>query len=180
MTPRQIQDGRGAVDKSIGHTGSRRNRLVLRDHLRSVGIGAFEAEKGKPQRVLFNVAVTLEDGASDQDDDVDHVLSYDMIVEAIEEVLADGRSDLLETVAERIAGVLFRHVRVMVVEIRVENFIGSRVGSASKSFAAAVPQRLLYRRRPVGPFRSRRRSFSFRTTYCVRTCSLHGSSPFVR
>lgn len=100
------------MNLTIGHGGSRRDRLVLGDHLRSVDIGAFEAEKGKPQRVLFNIAVTLEDGAFDLDDNVDRVLSHDTIVEAIEEVLTDDRSDLLETVAERIAAVLFRHVRV--------------------------------------------------------------------
>ncbi len=120
MTTRPIQEGHGAVDMTTGHSGSRRNRLVLRDHLRSVDTGAFEAENGKPQRVLFNIAVNLEDGAFGQEDDVDRVLSYDTIAEAIEEVLTDGRSDLLETVAERIAAVLFRHVRVMVAEIRVE------------------------------------------------------------
>ncbi len=120
MTTNPNQEGHGAVNMTIGHGGSRRNRQVLRDHLRSVDIGAFEAEKGNPQRVLFNIAVTLEDGAFDLDDDVDRVLSYDTILEAIEEVLTDGRSDLLETVAERIAAMLSRHVRVMVAKIRVE------------------------------------------------------------
>ena len=120
MTTRPFQEGHHTADMAIGRRGSRRDRLVLRDHLRSVDIGAFESERGKPQRVLFNVAVTLEDGAFDQDDDVDLVLSYDMIVEAIEEVLAKGRLELLETVAECIAAVLFRDVRVMVAEIRVE------------------------------------------------------------
>ena len=120
MTTRPIQERHGTADMATGRRGSRRNRLVLRDHLRSVDIGAFESERGKPQRVLFNVAVTLEDGTFDQDADVDRVLSYDMIVEAIEEVLAKGRSDLLESVAERIAAVLFRDVRVMVAEIRIE------------------------------------------------------------
>ncbi len=120
MATRPFQEGHVAVDMTIRHCGSRRNGLVLRDHLRSVDIGAFEAEKRKPQRVILNIAVILEDRAFDQDNGVDRVLSYDTIVGANEEVLTEGRLDFLETVAEHIAAVLFRHVRVMAAEIRVE------------------------------------------------------------
>ena len=107
-------------DAVFERRGLRRDRLILRDHLRHVDVGAFESEKGKTQRVLFNVAVTLEDGTFSPDDDVDRVPSYDMIVEAIEEVLTNRRSDLLETVAERVAAVLFRDARVQGTDIRIE------------------------------------------------------------
>ena len=107
-------------DAVFERRGLRRDRLILRDHLRHVDVGAFESEKGKTQRVLFNVVVTLEDGTFGADDDVDRVLSYDMIVEAIEEVLTDRRSDLLETVAERVVAVLFRDARVTGADVRIE------------------------------------------------------------
>ena len=120
MIERSNPKGYGTTDAAVGRHGLRRDRLILRDHLRHVDVGAFESEKGKPQRVLFNVAVTLDDRSFDPDDDVDRVPSYDMIVEAIEEVLTDRRSELLETVAERVATVLFRDVRVTAAEIRIE------------------------------------------------------------
>lgn len=120
MIERPNPKGYDTTDAVVGRNGLRRDRLILRDHLRNVDVGAFESEKGKPQRVLFNVAVTLGDDTFDPEDDVDRVPSYDMIVEAIEETLTDRRSDLLETVAERIAAVLFRDARVMAAKVRIE------------------------------------------------------------
>ncbi len=104
----------------MGRHRANRNQLFLRDHLREIEVGAFESERGHTQKVLFNVVLDLEDGAFDLDDDVDRILSYEVIVDAVDEVLKRGRSDLLETMAEQIATVLFRDDRIMSAEIRIE------------------------------------------------------------
>ncbi len=58
------------------------DRISLRDHTVEVEIGAFQAERGVTQRICFNVVVEvrLPDGL---DDDVDRIMSYDTITEAI-------------------------------------------------------------------------------------------------
>ena len=36
-----------------------RDRISLRDHIREVDIGAFQAERGQMQRICFNVVVEV-------------------------------------------------------------------------------------------------------------------------
>lgn len=96
------------------------DRIAVRDYTKSVEIGAFQAERGVTQGLRFNVVleVARHDGA--QTDDVDAVLSYDTITEAIEAELAAERLNLLETLAERVAGRILQHNLAVRVFVRVE------------------------------------------------------------
>ena len=79
-----------------------RDRISLRDHVVEVEIGAFQKERGHTQRVMFNVVIEVRPAPAPLDDDVDKILSYDRITEAIATELAAERLNLLETLAERI------------------------------------------------------------------------------
>ncbi|WP_300039154.1 dihydroneopterin aldolase [uncultured Roseobacter sp.] len=79
------------------------DRISLRDHIVDVEIGAFQAERGVTQRICFNVVVEVRPLTGPIDDDVDRILSYDKVTEAIATELADERLNLLETLAERVA-----------------------------------------------------------------------------
>ena len=96
-----------------------RDRISLRDHIRDVEIGAFQAERGTTQRICFNVVVEvyLPDGL---DDDVDRILSYDTITEAIDRELAAERLNLLETLAERVAEAILADPRAAKTYVRIE------------------------------------------------------------
>jgi dihydroneopterin aldolase len=96
------------------------DRIAVRDYAKSVEIGAFQAERGVTQGLRFNVVleVARHDGA--QTDDVDVVLSYDTITEAIEAELAAERLNLLETLAERVADRILQHALAMRVFVRIE------------------------------------------------------------
>lgn len=86
-----------------------RDRISMTEHQREVEIGAFQAERGVRQTVQFDVVVEVETRAEDAVDDVDRILSYDTIVEAIDAALAVERVDLLETLAGRIAEQILAH-----------------------------------------------------------------------
>lgn len=96
------------------------DRIAVRDYAKSVEIGAFQAERGVTQGLRFNVVleVARHDGA--QSDDVDAVLSYDTITEAIEAELAAERLNLLETLAERVAERILQHALAVRVFVRIE------------------------------------------------------------
>ena len=79
------------------------DRISLRDHIVDVEIGAFQAERGVTQRICFNVVVEVRPLTGPIDDDVDRILSYDKVTEAIATELSDERLNLLETLAERVA-----------------------------------------------------------------------------
>ena len=79
------------------------DRISVRDYTRDVEIGAFKSERGQKQRIRFNVVLEVSRHTAAQSDDVDKVISYDLIVEAIEAQLSTERINLLETLAERVA-----------------------------------------------------------------------------
>ena len=109
-----IKDSKLAFDtlevRSIASArGQPLDRITVRDYMKSVEIGAFQTERGIRQELRFNVVleVARHDGA--QTDDVDVVLSYDKITEAIEVELETERLNLLETLAERVAERILQH-----------------------------------------------------------------------
>lgn len=96
------------------------DRLSLRDYVTRAEIGAFQSERGVAQRLRFNVVVELHEPTAGVADDVDKIMSYDRIAEAIEEVLAQDRLDLLETLADQVAARILREDQALRVFLRVE------------------------------------------------------------
>ena len=96
------------------------DRISMSDHERAVEIGAFQAERGTTQRVRFNVVVEVRSDAESAADDVDRILSYDTIVEAIDQALAAERVNLLETLAARIAEHILIHPLAARCFVRIE------------------------------------------------------------
>ena len=96
------------------------DRISLRDHVVEVEIGAFQAERGTTQRVCFNVVVEVRPVTEPLDDDVDRILSYDRVTEAIGAELAEERLNLLETLAERIAERILAEPQAVRCFVRIE------------------------------------------------------------
>jgi dihydroneopterin aldolase len=97
-----------------------RDRISLRDHVVEADIGAFQKERGHRQRLRFNVVVEVRPVTEPLLDDVDRILSYDRITEAIAAELAAERLNLLETLAERVADRILAEAAAMRVFIRIE------------------------------------------------------------
>ena len=107
-------------DRAEASAADPRDRISLRDHVVEVDIGAFQLERGARQRVRFNVVVEVRPQAGPLEDDVDRILSYEVLVEAIDIELAAERLNLLETLAERVAERVLKEPRAMRVFVRVE------------------------------------------------------------
>ena len=108
-------------ERSLASAGAApRDRISLRDHLVEAEIGAFQKERGHRQRLLFNVVVEVRPAPAPLDDDVDKILSYDRITEAIASELAAERLNLLETLAERVAERILAEPQAMRAFVRVE------------------------------------------------------------
>lgn len=97
-----------------------RDRIHLRDYIVAADIGAFQSEKGNPQRLRFTLTVHLTDISASRDDQVDTVLSYDVLTQAVATALADQRYNLVETLAEKIAAEVLAHPRAAQIEVTVE------------------------------------------------------------
>ncbi|UWQ14996.1 dihydroneopterin aldolase [Aliiroseovarius sp. M344] len=96
------------------------DRISVRDHVVDVEIGAFQAERDTTQRLSFSVVVEVAPSDGAQTDDVDDILSYDTITEAITFELAAERLNLLETLAERIADRILAAPQPLRVFVRIE------------------------------------------------------------
>lgn len=106
-----------AAALSNGHP---HDRISLREHVRAVEIGAFQAERGVTQRVRFDIVVEVRAHDAARTDDVDKILSYDTLVHAIDAELAAERVNLLETLAERIAERILSEPQALRAFVRIE------------------------------------------------------------
>lgn len=121
------------------------DRIHLRDYVIAADIGAFQSERGSAQRLRFEVQVDLAAPISGAEDQVDRILSYDVLTDAIANALADQRYNLLETLAERIAAEILTHPAADRVWLRVEKLdrgpgaLGITISRDAAQITAAQP-----------------------------------------
>lgn len=96
------------------------DRIHLRDYVIEAEIGAFQSERGRRQRLRFTIEAELARQVIGADDQVDCILSYDVLTAAVSDGLADRRYDLLETLAERIAAQVLTHPMATEVRVTIE------------------------------------------------------------
>lgn len=96
------------------------DRISVRDYVVEVEIGAFAQERGLLQKVRFNIVVEVLPVPEPLDDDVDLILSYDRLTEAVGHELQAERINLLETLAERVALRILQERQALRVFVRIE------------------------------------------------------------
>lgn len=108
--------GRGYLESR--ERGREVDHVFVRDLVIPVEIGAYDFERGRVQKVRFNVEadVTRASGG----DDMRAIFSYDVVIDAIKMILSSGHIDLVETIAERLADKVLAHERVQAVTVQVE------------------------------------------------------------
>ena len=79
----------------------------------------FRREKGKRQRVRFNVELAVKDRPPKRDARVE-VVCYDRIVAGLRGLVAAGHVNLVETLAERAAALCLADPAALSVRLRVE------------------------------------------------------------
>jgi dihydroneopterin aldolase len=105
--------------RQVPETG-RLDRLLIEDLVLQANIGVHAHEKTEPQRVRINVELEVDNGQQEIDDEILNVVSYEHIVRDIKGLIASGHINLVETLAERIAGICLDNPRSRRVRVRVE------------------------------------------------------------
>lgn len=95
-------------------------RVFVRDLELMASVGVFELEKRYEQRVLVSVDLRVNDDYDGQSDNLSAVLDYGAVVAGIRAIVETGHTNLLETLAERIAEVCLADPRVMQTVVRLE------------------------------------------------------------
>ena len=96
------------------------DRVFIRDLVLDVEIGVYTYEKGATQRVRFSVDVDLTAANRAIDDDIGRTFDYDTIIEGIKDIVARGHINLVETLAEEMAGQCLSHPRAARVMVKIE------------------------------------------------------------
>lgn len=95
--------------------------VFVRDLLVTCRIGIYDHEKTKDQRVRLNIDLgVLEDPSLDLGDDYGKVVCYEDIARRARSAAQDGHTNLVETLAERIAQICLQDPRVRSTRVRVE------------------------------------------------------------
>jgi dihydroneopterin aldolase len=92
------------------------DRIFVRDFVIQAEIGAYDFERGKRQRVAFDVEALIR-RAGAEPKDMRAIFSYDVIMDAIRLVAAQGHHEFVEGLAEAVAAAVLRHERARVVKI---------------------------------------------------------------
>lgn len=97
-------------------------RLFIRDMIVDAYIGVFPHEQGVTQRVRINVSFGVDDSREllEGVDDLSRTVSYEKAVLTIRRFATESHTQLVETLAERIAIEVMKDARVRVVRISVE------------------------------------------------------------
>ena len=95
-------------------------RVFVRDLVLTCAIGVHAHEHDAPQRVRINVELMVREDERNLQDRIENVLSYEHIVDGVRAITEERHINLVETLAERIAGLCLADARVARVRVCVE------------------------------------------------------------
>ncbi len=108
------------ITHHVASAGARVRHVFVRDLDLLALIGIYDHEKVKPQRIVVNVDLSVQEAHGPMSDDIDHVVSYEIVVKKIEAIVAAGHVNLVETLAEKFAEACLRDKRVLAARVRIE------------------------------------------------------------
>ncbi|MDE2384622.1 MAG: dihydroneopterin aldolase [Alphaproteobacteria bacterium] len=109
------------ITHHVASAESRIRHVFVRDLTLLALIGIHDAEKIKPQRIVVNIDLSVQEGgAGPLPDDISHVVSYEIIVKKCEAIVGEGHVNLVETLAEKFAEACLKDRRVAAARVRIE------------------------------------------------------------
>lgn len=89
----------------------------------STRIGATEAERSQPQRVLASIVLEPKVGFADLNDELVRTVDYDAAAQAAKALASSGTRVLIETLAQELADILMKSFALSAVEVELRKFI---------------------------------------------------------
>jgi len=101
-------------------TGTR--HVFIRELKVDTYIGVYDHEKQAPQPIIISIDMTVRDGGPVTSDDLADVVCYEKVTNRVRQLCRneDGHVNLVETLAERIAGASLVDPRVLATRVRIE------------------------------------------------------------
>src|SRR5688572_10500751 len=83
-------------------------------------LGIYPQEKTTPQRIIINIDLSVKESKDRLSDEIKNVVSYEIVVQKVERIVAQGHVNLVETLCELIADACLSDKRVMAARVRIE------------------------------------------------------------
>lgn len=96
------------------------NQIFVRDMVVEMGIGVFDEEKGRKQRVRINIIAEPFVWPNASADNIDDTVSYDGLVQIVLRHTGGQHIHLVETLAERIAHDCLNETAIGCITVRIE------------------------------------------------------------
>ena len=93
--------------------------IFIREFRVEAWVGIYEWEKLRAQSVELDIEIGIPGHAVRKSDDIEDTVHYGLVVERIAKDLADKRFQLLETLAEHVAGLITDEFRAPWVKVSV-------------------------------------------------------------
>jgi dihydroneopterin aldolase len=93
--------------------------VSLRDLRVSAVIGVYDWERETEQTLVFAVDMAADVAKAANNDDIADALDYSAVAQTVRDVVRQGRFQLIETAAERVAGRLLADYRLSWVRVEV-------------------------------------------------------------
>ncbi len=106
--------------QNLANAALKLRHVFVRDLEVMALLGIYEHEKLQSQKIIVNIDLSVKEGESQIDDEIGHVVSYEIVVKKVEAIIAEGHINLVETLCEKIATACLRDRRVASVRVRVE------------------------------------------------------------
>ena len=108
------------ISHHVASAKARVRHVFVRDLECLALIGIYDHEKLKPQRIIVNIDLSVKETEGKMADEISHVVSYEIIAQKVEGILAEGHINLVETLCEKIAQSCLKDKRVLAARVRVE------------------------------------------------------------
>ncbi len=105
---------------NIADARQRVRHVFVRDLVLDALIGIHAHELDTPQRVRVNLDLAVREDEGGLADDLANVVCYEQLVNGVQEIFNAGHVGLVETMAESIAEMCLKDLRVRSARVRVE------------------------------------------------------------
>jgi 7,8-dihydroneopterin aldolase/epimerase/oxygenase len=108
------------ISHHVASGAARLRHVFVKDLEIDALLGIYPEEKARPQRIIVNIDLSVKEGSDPTSDDIKNVVSYEIVVQKVERIVAQGHVNLVETLAELIALACLKDARVMAARVRIE------------------------------------------------------------
>ena len=99
--------------------GPERTVIFLRELFREVDIGIHASEIGHPQKLRFDIEVSIPGSEPPKTDRITDVINYEYLLDSVEDSINGSRLSLLESLGSRILDRLMVPIQVSEASVRI-------------------------------------------------------------